>query len=320
VSGGRRRETAAPEPIGEDWSDETAPVESPGSHRPDRYREVGPVAVGGSTEVVECVDQRLGRRVAIKAARRDVEVDPDMESMLDREARITGCLEHPNIIPVYDAGEDIRGGAFYVMRLVSHPSLAVVLARLAAGNLAALASYRLGRRLRDFLQICHAVDYAHSRGVVHCDLKPANVLLGNFGEVWVVDWGFAFDQSARTGLRGGTPGYMAPEQLDPRCDFVDATTDVFALGALLYEMVALRPAFDGATADDVSAALRDYAAGRAPLAPPSSHSAAGAIATPAAAALDAICARALQAARVDRYPSAAELARAIEDLLDAPLG
>ncbi|HEU5059280.1 MAG TPA: serine/threonine-protein kinase [Kofleriaceae bacterium] len=314
-----RPDSATPVAIGEEWGDETAPVESPGAHRPRRYREVGPVAFGGSSEVVECVDQRLGRRVAIKAARRDVQVDAEVESMLDREAQIVGRLEHQNIIPIHDAGADSRGGRFYVMRLVSQPSLAVVLARLATGDRAALAAYRLGRRLRDFLQICRAVDYAHSRGVVHCDLKPANVLLGDFGEVWVVDWGFAFDQQSPSGFRGGTPGYMAPEQLDPRCGTLDAATDVFALGALLYEMIALRPAFDGATADQVSAALREYAAGRAQLAPPSA-AAAGAIAGPLAAELDAICARALQPAPTARYPSAADLARAIEDLLDAPLG
>ena len=315
-----RPDSATPVAIGEEWADETAPVESPGSHRPARYREVGPVAFGGSGEVVECVDQRLGRRVAIKAARRDLEVDPEVESMLDREARITGSLEHPNIIPVYDAGEDSRGGRYYVMRLAAHPSLAVVLARLASGNLAALAAYRIGRRLRDFLQICRAVDYAHSRGVVHCDLKPANVLLGNFGEVWVVDWGFAFEQNGTGRPRGGTPGYMAPEQLDPRCAAFDASTDVFALGAILYEMVSLRPAFDGATADEVAAALRDYAAGRAPLAPPSTLVPAGALAAAVAGELDAICARALQPDRTARFPAVADLIRAIEDLLDAPLG
>ena len=312
-----RPDSAAPVPLGED---ETAPVESPGSHRPARYREVGPVAFGGSGEVVECIDQRLGRRVAIKAARRDVEVDPEVESMLEREARILGNLEHPNIIPIYDAGEDSRGGRFYVMRLASHPSLAVILARLASGNLAALAEYRLGRRLRDFLHVCRAVDYAHSRGIVHCDLKPANVLLGNFGEVWVVDWGFAYEQASRAGFRGGTPGYMAPEQLDPRCDSFEPTTDVFALGAILYEMVALRAAFDGATADQVAAALRSFAAGHSPLQPPSLYIPAGSVPPAVAAELDGICARALAPVRDRRYPTARDLARAIEDLLDTPLG
>ncbi len=313
TSGPTRADSASPVPLEED---ETAPIDLVKVQR-ERYVEVGPVAFGGHGEVIECVDQRLGRRVAIKAARRDLAIDSEVESMLDREARTTSSLEHPNIIPVYDAGVDSRGGRYYVMRLVSHPSLAVLLARMASGNLAALAAYRLGRRLRDFLQICRAVEYAHSRGIVHCDLKPANVLLGNHGEVWVVDWGFAFDRSSPTRFGGGTPGYMAPEQLDPRCTEFDARTDVFGLGAILYELVALRPAFDGATSDQAAAALREHASGRAAPPPPSRLVPPGSLKPAVAAELDAICARALAAAPADRFDSAAELARAVEDLLDA---
>ena len=127
-----------------------------------RYREVRVIASGGTGDIVECDDSELGRRIAIKTARRDAEADPQVQEMLRREARLTGRLEHPNIVPVYDAGVDERGGRYYVMRLLDQPSLETVLADLAAGNPDTLATYSIGRVMTDFLQVCRAVDYANS--------------------------------------------------------------------------------------------------------------------------------------------------------------
>jgi serine/threonine-protein kinase len=246
----------------------------------DRYNAVGVRGTGGMGAVVECLDQELGRRVALKHLRAEFVGDAAAENMLAREARVTGSLEHPNIVPVYDVGSTPAGGPFYVMRLVEQPSLAEVLTKLAAADPEVSAKYSQGRLLRHFIQICETVDYAHSRGVVHCDLKPANVLLGEFGEVLVLDWGLAYHVTEGTAYRGGTPGYMAPEQLDRNAK-LDPRADVYALGVILYEMLALESF--------------EHAPRRRRLAP----------------ALDDICDRALAKPRSQRFQSAREMAAAV---------
>jgi len=271
-----------------------------------RYREVRVIADGGTSHIIECEDTELGRRIAIKTARRDADASPRVQEMLRREARLTGQLEHPNIVPIYDAGVDARGGRYYVMRLLSQPTLETVLGKLAAGEPDILADYSIGRLLTDFLQVCRAVDYANSCGVIHCDLKPANILLGRYGEVLVVDWGLAFDQRDQTGLRGGTPGYMAPEQLDPRAR-LDARTDVFALGVMLYEILSLHSPFDADSDADVQALLRDYAAGEWGPPPPGRLRT---IAVPRE--IEEICMCALDPDPAGRFATAGEMARGIE--------
>jgi formylglycine-generating enzyme required for sulfatase activity len=213
-------------------------------HGPVRYQQVGVLGTGGMGKVVECRDTQLDRRVAVKTVRPDYPGKrAEAALMLEREARLTGGLEHPNIIPVYDAGEHPTLGPQYVMRLVEQPTLERVLGELRHGKENTHSEYRLGRLLRYLVQVCQAIEYAHSRGVIHCDLKPANILLGAFGEVIIVDWGLAFSETEGVVYRGGTPGYMAPEQLDRARKSFDARTDVFALGCILYEVLTLKPPF-----------------------------------------------------------------------------
>ncbi|HTJ41869.1 MAG TPA: protein kinase, partial [Kofleriaceae bacterium] len=215
-----------------------------------RYERRELLGIGGLGQVTACFDAVLGRRVAVKVARTDQ--DPTAEQILEREARIIALLEHPNIMPVYDAGSQPGVGPYYVMRLVDQASLDKVLEKIARGDAAAKEEYGLKRLLRFFVQICHAVDYAHARGVIHCDLKPANVLLGEFGEVLVVDWGLAYSRKYPDGPRGGTPGFMAPEQVDRARREFDARTDVFALGVILYMILCLRPPFAAPGGADVT--------------------------------------------------------------------
>jgi serine/threonine-protein kinase len=263
--------------------------------------------------VLEVHDMRLDRRVAVKALRVDLDNKPQATVLLEREARITGGLEHPGIVPVYDAGHDPAVGPYYVMRVLRQPTLHTVLSRLRGGDTQAVADYTLGRLLRQFIQICQAIDYAHSRGVVHCDLKPANILMGPFGEVLVVDWGFAQRIGEPPPMRGGTAGYMAPEQLDSRPNQVDGRTDVFALGAILYEILALRRAFPGASVDAMYKAL----AARQPALPaPLPPGAASSPDRPVPIELEEICLRALALSPAARFPTARELAEALEAYLE----
>ncbi len=222
-----------------------------------RYRKVSILGKGGLGEVMACDDTVLQRTVAVKAGHQTGEVDQySTKVILAREARIISCLEHPNIIPIYDAGVDPKRGPFYVMRQVTETSLEMILHQRKTGE-GNPHDYTLNRLLRYFLQVCNAVDYAHHRGVIHCDIKPANILLGDYGEVLLVDWGLAQSRNHPLGVRGGTLGYMAPEQMDPTIGDLDWRTDVFALGAILYEILCGSPAFEEARRSDITQLSRD---------------------------------------------------------------
>lgn len=211
-----------------------------------RYKKLALLGKGGLGEVIACDDTVLQRTVAVKAPHDKGDIDAySTKVILAREARIISCLEHPNIIPIYDAGNDPVRGPFYVMRQVTDTSLEMILHQrnVREGN---PHDYTLHRLLRYFLQVCNAVDYAHHRGVIHCDIKPANILLGDYGEVLLVDWGLAQSRNHPLGVRGGTLGYMAPEQMDPAIERLDWRTDVFALGAIIYEILCGVPAFENA--------------------------------------------------------------------------
>jgi eukaryotic-like serine/threonine-protein kinase len=275
-----------------------------------RYGELGVLGEGGMGTVVECLDRQLGRRVAVKALKPEWAGDEHAARMLEREARVTGSLEHPNIVPVYDLGTAPGGGPFYVMRLAQQPSLADVLGKLAGGEPEATATYTQGRLLRHFIQICETVDYAHSRGVIHCDLKPGNILLGDFGEVLVLDWGLAYRAAEGQSYRGGTPGYMAHEQLDPEHQAtLDARTDVYALGVILHELLVLESYAEVAPITVLEKPSRPAAAGAAPPDPRRPGTRAPGRAIPGE--LDDICVRALDPDPEARYRSARELASAV---------
>jgi serine/threonine-protein kinase len=188
--------------------------------------------------VDEVYDGLLGRCVAQKALLGHA--DDDRATGLIAEAQTCAQLEHPSIVPVYDIGTDATGNPYYTMRVVRGRTFR----DLIADNLDPAASRTpLAQMLGILRQVCLAVDYAHSRGVVHRDLKPDNVVLGEFGEVYVVDWGIAHVQEGSPIYRAsssiaiaGTPGYMAPEQLLGTA--IDGRADVFALGVMLYEILS----------------------------------------------------------------------------------
>ena len=274
---------------------------------PARYETGRLIGTGGMGDVYEARDKHLDRWVALKVPRQDV--DASVAQVLAREARVVGSLEHPAIVPVYDAGEEEGIGPYYAMRLLEQPTLEDVIGLLADGDPAAEHDYTLGRLLRYYVQICQAVDYAHSRGVVHCDLKPANVVVGQFGEVVILDWGMAFKLEEGLRNRGGTPGYMAPEQASPEA-MVDARADLFALGAILYDLLALEPAYD---AEGITEIVLKVAAGEAvmpPPPPPRSRRAS------VPEELEQICLRAMSIDPDARHPTARALADDVEAFLE----
>lgn len=214
-----------------------------------RLQVDGLVGRGGMGTVVQAYDLDLQRHVAVKVLRAELAGRPgEFESFL-REARITAALEHPNIVPVHSAAWDYgtNSGGFQ-MKLVRGESLAKHLADLGAGR---LDERQLPTLLQVLLKVCDAVAFAHSQRVLHLDLKPENVMIGSHGQVYVMDWGISVRcnldadghlraDAAMSGVRG-SPGYMAPEQRSLGYAGVDERSDVYSLGAILYEILSGRP-------------------------------------------------------------------------------
>jgi serine/threonine protein kinase len=186
----------------------------------DRYAVVEQLGRGGMGSVYLARDERLGREVAIKVS--SGVPGAEVERRLNAEARILATLEHPGIVPIHDAGRLADGRLFYVMKRVRGATLSEHLQRVRS----------LSERLGIFERICEAVSFAHARGVIHRDLKPDNVMIGEFGEVLVMDWGVARAGALdEAGTVLGTRGFMAPEQEDG--GEIDARADVYGLGAIL---------------------------------------------------------------------------------------
>lgn len=182
-----------------------------------RYSLEGELGRGGMAVVYRARDTQLGREVAFKV------MDDDVE-MASQEAALIAQLEHPGIVPLYEAGRLPDGRFYYVMKLVRGMRMDQFLERESA----------LPERLRMFQKVCEAVAFAHSRHVIHCDLKPQNVMVGTFGEVLVMDWGIARRSGGgeQPAMVAGTPRYMAPEQAAGD-SAMDQRVDIFSLGALL---------------------------------------------------------------------------------------
>lgn len=227
-----------------------------------RYRIQHELARGGMGVVYEAEDIELHRRVAIKVLASELASEDAVERMR-AEARTIARLEHPGIVPLHDVGLLPDGRLWYAMKLVR------------GRRLDELQSPTT-ELLRVFLRICEAVAFAHANGIIHCDLKPENVMLGDFGEVLVMDWGVAREPGANDALVAGTRGFMAPEQEQGATASIGPSTDVYALGAMLRTLLPIK------------------------LPRP----------------LAAICAKATAAGQRDRYTTARELADDVSRWLD----
>ncbi|MBO0700144.1 MAG: serine/threonine protein kinase, partial [Zavarzinella sp.] len=295
-----------------------------------RYRRLRHHARGGLGEVFVAEDIELHREVAVKEIQPTRAFDRASRERFLLEAEITGALEHPGIVPVYGLGAYPDGRPYYAMRFVRGDSLKAAIDRFHAADTPdrppadqALAFRDL---LRRFVDVCNAVAYAHSRGVIHRDLKPQNVMLGQFGETLVLDWGLAkagVDRpsvdpvhdstvdpvvrpsgSTHLGTRAGsvlgTPGYMSPEQAAGRIDELGPASDVYSLGATLYVLLTGRKPFERTDSTEPAAPRPEDLAAPRELKP----------GTPAA--LNAVCRKAMAVVPADRYRSPLHLAADVE--------
>jgi WD40 repeat protein/serine/threonine protein kinase len=321
----------------------TVPPPAP-PDRGGRFRILRPHAAGGLGQVSVALDQELNREVALKEIKEEHSHDSEARARFLLEAEITGGLEHPGIVPVYSLGSYGDGRPFYAMRFIQGDSLKDGIQQFHRSPSAEEASGPGGpppdfqslafrKLLGRFVDVCNAIAYAHSRGVLHRDLKPGNIMLGKYGETLVVDWGLAKAAGAWREARSerdeptlrpgsgsgssetlpgsalGTPAYMSPEQAAGRVDELGPASDVYSLGATLYHLLTGTVPFKGKNPLEI---LKMVKAGDL-LEPRQVQPA-------IPAALEAVCCKAMVLRAADRYASARELADEVERwLADEPV-
>src|SRR5258708_3909141 len=292
---------------------------------PEKYEYLQALGSGGMAEVVRAWDRDLHRFVAIKRMRPELDSKDDVLRFV-KEAQVTGKLEHPGIVPVHDLGIDSQGRLCFSLKLIEGESLKSIIAKRKSVQEISVGVrykdvYTTLRMIEIFISVCQAVAYAHSKGVIHRDLKPDNIMLGRYGEALVVDWGIAkvladnvpddqatvplssvddlAPEKSVEGRISWTPAYMPPEQTQRLVNSIDERSDVYALGAMLYTIIAGRPPYEGGSAFEV---LKKVQQG-----PPRPLSSGTVGFHPVPRELKAICNKAMAREPENRYASAEEL-------------
>ncbi|KAA5547046.1 protein kinase [Roseiconus nitratireducens] len=288
----------------------------------DRFRLLHAYRQGGLGEVLLAHDRQLDRDVAIKQIRSKWKTSSEARERFIQEAKVTGRLEHPGIVPVYAMGTWPDGSHYYAMRFIEGETMKDVIAKYHAADGVSDDDKLLRQRelLSQFVDVCHTIEYAHSKKVLHRDIKPSNIMVGPYGETLVVDWGLAklldapFEDSMTADLARelaaesgstptqvggtiGTPQYMSPEQAAGNLDDIGTRTDVYLLGATLYQILTGVPPHGGGSVVRMLKQIRDgYLVRPSELTPD--------VPPP----LEAICLKAMQQRPFDRYVHPGQIA------------
>jgi eukaryotic-like serine/threonine-protein kinase len=279
---------------------------------------------GGMADIMETFDSNLLRTSALKRLRESLDEDPEVVGRLIEEAQITAQLDHPNVVPVHELGVDAAGKLYFTMKLVRGRNLRDI---LGAQDYRKRTSEDLFQHLQVFIKVCDAVAFAHSKGVIHRDLKPDNIMVGEYGEVYVMDWGIArlkgkmrpsardrempdpgryrYEIATEEGMIIGTPGFLAPEQAMGDISAIDERSDVFSLGAILYQILTGAPPFFGRSAREL---VVNTVVGE--IMPPGDR-----VDIDLPAGLCGITMKALAKDPAERFPGAADLKKAVESFL-----
>lgn len=304
----------------------------------DRFTDLEHFASGGLGNVYVGFDKAVSRRVAVKLLKPELISDPRAKSRFLNEGAITGMLEHPGIVPIYDSGVTEDGQPYYAMRLLGGETLKEAVSRLHAKGTDDFED-RQRSLLRRLAQVCDAISFAHNCDIIHRDLKPANILLGEYGESVVIDWGLAryhgddfqdledlakpltavanelqgkVEHATEFGSVLGTLEYMSPEQASGDPELVGKPTDVFALGAVLYSILTGEAPLEGDSSSTMAERIEKAKKGMFPNARQTNPR--------VPKALDAICSRAMHVRPARRYETPLEFKADIENWLsDQPL-
>lgn len=294
----------------------------------NKYKHPEKIGHGGMKQILKVRDRDTARNLAMAILSNDSDVQEACMARFVYEARITANLEHPNIVPIHDIGIDKAGQPYFTMKLIEGESLAHILMSVAKKIPEYVEKYNLPHLLTIFLNVCNAIDFAHSKGIIHLDLKPENIQIGNYGEVLVLDWGLArliddMDADSLTpesskdllnisesdldktvdGEIKGTPGFMAPEQAAGINSKKNTTTDIYALGSILYSILTLKKPIKGTELNDI---LDKTINGE--LIPPAQRSPERNIPAP----LVAVTMKAMELKQENRYQSVDELIKDID--------